>query len=236
MYALRSSQPDESEIIIRKGGSHIHISKSAGFMDSKDDPIAYHDLNQKIKVLIRNIFEEYFKPLGFRQNGQNFRLYQENGLCKIVNFQKYRYNHNKNCSLTVNIGFYIEKDIVIQNRNFYESDCQIRIRPSHEYYGEERWWPVNDDRSLEQFAKEIRSYFENTALPWLNQFANREELIAEMLERNSMEKYNYHLLNYENAGLLAECGYGAQLLQLLENQENDNIPEIRELIRKIKKS
>lgn len=108
-YVLSSSQPDESEIIIRKGGSHIHISKSAGFMDSKDDPIAYHDLNQKIKVLIRNIFEEYFKPLGFRQNGQNFRLYQENGLCKIVNFQKYRYNHNKNCSLTVNIGLYLKK-------------------------------------------------------------------------------------------------------------------------------
>lgn len=180
-----SSQPDESEIIVRKGGSHIHISKSAGFMDSKDDPIAYHVLNQKIKVLIRNIFEENFKPIGFRQNGQNFRLYQDNGLCKIVNFQKYRYNHNKNCSLTVNIGLYFEKDTVIQNRNFYESDCQVRIRPSHEYYGEEKWWPVNDDRSLEQFTNEIRFYFENTALPWLNQFGSREDVIAEMLDKNS---------------------------------------------------
>ncbi len=219
---------------LEKGGSHIHISKSAGFMDSKDDPIAYHDLNQKIKVLIRNIFEEVFKPMGFRQNGQNFRLYQDNGLCKIVNVQKYRYNHNKNCSLTVNIGLYFEKDTVIQNRNFYVSDCQIRMRPSHEYYGEEKWWSVNDDRSLEKFAKEVRYYIENAALPWLNQFGCREDLIAEMLDRNSMKKYSYNLLNYENACLLASCGYGSQLMQLLETQGNDYILELEELIRQNK--
>lgn len=85
--------------------------------------------------------------------------------------------------------------MIIQNRNFYESDCQIKMRPSHEYYGEERWWPVNDDRSLEQFAHEIRSYFQNAALPWLNQFESREDLIAEILDGKSMEKYNYHLQN-----------------------------------------
>lgn len=225
----------KSSLEYNKGGSHIHISKSAGFMDSKDDPIAYNDLNQKVKVLIRNIFEETFKPLGFRRNGQNFRLYQDNGLCKIVNFQKYRYHHNQNCSFTVNIGLYFEKKMVIQNKNFCESQCQIKIRPYHEFYGEEKWWSVNDDHNFDQFTNEVRSFLENRALPWLNEFEKKEDVIAEMLDKKAIEKYNYYLLHYDNACLLAECGYQAQLYPLLlENQENNNTPEMEELIRHIK--
>ena len=38
--------------------------------------------------MIREIYSERFKSLGWRKQGQNFRFIQDDGLGKIINFQK----------------------------------------------------------------------------------------------------------------------------------------------------
>ena len=47
------------------------------------DPTPIED---KYKELLRRTHEEILKPLGFRKDGQNFRLSTPDGLGKIVHF------------------------------------------------------------------------------------------------------------------------------------------------------
>lgn len=41
------------------------------------------------KDIMKSVYAE-LKPLGYKKDGQNFRLFQEDGLCKIINFQRDR--------------------------------------------------------------------------------------------------------------------------------------------------
>ena len=50
---------------------------------------------EEIKISVFDKFDEVsekiyeiLKPLGYKKDGLNFRLYQEDGLCKIINLQK----------------------------------------------------------------------------------------------------------------------------------------------------
>ena len=43
------------------------------------------------KDIMKSVYAE-LKPLGYKKDGQNFRLFQEDGLCKIINFQRDRWN------------------------------------------------------------------------------------------------------------------------------------------------
>lgn len=41
-------------------------------------------MNEYFKALLKKVHEE-LEPIGYEKEGQNFRLFQEDGLCKIMN-------------------------------------------------------------------------------------------------------------------------------------------------------
>lgn len=65
------------------------------------------------KDIMKSVYAE-LKPLGYKKDGQNFRLFQEDGLCKIINFQRDRWNTKESIAFTMNTGIYFEKDVSIQ--------------------------------------------------------------------------------------------------------------------------
>lgn len=45
---------------------------------------------QKAKL----VFTEYYKPLGWKKQGANYRYIDESGLGKVINFQKSKWNND----------------------------------------------------------------------------------------------------------------------------------------------
>ena len=70
--------------------------------------------------LVKRIFEEYFKPLGWKRQGQNYRLIEKDGLSRIINFQKSSWNSKDEVIFYINYGIYIEVEGNIVNKSFKE--------------------------------------------------------------------------------------------------------------------
>ena len=81
--------------------------------------------------MIQEIYSERFKSLGWRKQGQNFRFIQDDGLGKIINFQKSKWNTKEEVTFFINYGIYIEVKDNIDNKSFKEYDCQFRNRTSY---------------------------------------------------------------------------------------------------------
>ena len=78
--------------------------------------------------LVKRIFEEYFKPLGWKRQGQNYRRVEKDGLGRIINFQKSSWNSKDEVIFYINYGIYIEVEDNIVNKSFKEYECQFRNR------------------------------------------------------------------------------------------------------------
>lgn len=86
-------------------------------------------METKFKELLKRLFV-LLKPLGYKKDEQNFRLFQENNIGRIINFQKNRYNTKDELSFTINVGIYdLSKDNFI-NFKFKEYECYFRERPA----------------------------------------------------------------------------------------------------------
>ena len=157
-------------------------------------------LKQEFNHIVKTIFQKYFKPIHYKKENANFRFIQEDGLGKIVNFQRSWCNMNNSCSFIINVGIYIEEETTIYEK-FKEPMAQIRERPGI-------WWELNTttDSSviLEKICQEIELY----TLPFLSNFDIKEKAISAILSG----KYG---LNYDTADLMIRMGYGKELLPKL---------------------
>ena len=72
--------------------------------------------DQRFRELLTRLHGDLFKPRGWKKDGQNFRFFQSDGLCRIVNFQKSAYNDGEVLSFYVNLGIYWEPQPEIVNR------------------------------------------------------------------------------------------------------------------------
>ena len=80
------------------------------------DPTPIED---KYTQLLNRAYTEIFQPMGFKRAGQNFRLFTLDGLGKIVNFRKDKWNQKgRRLGFYINTGVYFEPEPVIKDRKF----------------------------------------------------------------------------------------------------------------------
>ena len=115
---------------------------------------------QRFKELLTRLHAEVFKPRGWKKAGQNFRLFQSDGLCRIVNFQKSAYNDSEVLSFYVNLGVYWEPQPEIVNRKFKEYDCCARGRVR----GAGEKWNIFEGRDMDKLFIELKNLIEGQAM------------------------------------------------------------------------
>ena len=76
-------------------------------------------------VLLKQVYN-ILKPLGYKKEGNNFRLFAQDGLGKIICVNRNRWNSWDYLLFSLDIGVYFEKDSIIQNLRFKEIECQLR--------------------------------------------------------------------------------------------------------------
>lgn len=106
----------------------------------------------KFNRMISEIFNEYYKPLGWKKQGSNYRRIDESGLGKIINFQKSRWNSDGKIDFFINYGLYMEVGNDLVNKSFKEYECQFRNRTElHNGI-----YHLNEDTDYEKVKKEVR--------------------------------------------------------------------------------
>ena len=65
-------------------------------------------MEEKYKELLKNLYA-ILKPLGYRKEASDYRLFRPDGLARIVNIQRNKNNTAQCCMFTINIGVYFEK-------------------------------------------------------------------------------------------------------------------------------
>ena len=136
-------------------------------------------LEARFKEMLSALHKAYLKPVGFKKTGSNFRLYQPDGLGKIINFQKSQFNGDGECAFTINMGIYFEKDLENPNLQFKEYECAIRTRVSgiSPRYIRDQWWVLRENTCDAQLQKELETVLSEDVLPWLHGFSSIEETV-----------------------------------------------------------
>ena len=133
------------------------------------------ELDKVYRELLSRIHREILKPAGFKKEGGNFRLFHENGLCKIINFQRSMYNDGAECRFCINLGLYFQKDP--PDLRFKEYECPVRQRAAILACGNDHWWSIFEGVDMEELFAEVQATLTTSTLPWLSQFESRRDVI-----------------------------------------------------------
>ena len=112
-------------------------------------------MDEKFNDLLKRV-NGILKPLGYKKEGSNFRLYLPNGICKIFNFQKSKWNTKEHLEFCINAGIYFEKNDNINNLKFKEYDCIIRKRREREKGKFGVWWIINDYANMDEIYESVK--------------------------------------------------------------------------------
>lgn len=135
-------------------------------------------MEQEFKALLKQIHEEILKPLGYRKDGANFRLYGRDGLCRIINFQRNKWNSRDHLEFVINTGSYFEKNVRIERLKFKEYECALRGRVYPE--NGDHWWALEASTDREALLESVRSAVLR-ALEEFESHPTRESVIDAML-------------------------------------------------------
>ena len=131
------------------------------------------------KGLLGRLQKDVLKARGFKKSGNNVRLFLPNGISKIINFQRSSFNSDGECSFTINVGLYLQKDTENPDLRFKEYECQIRTRVagiSRAYKGD-HWWVITEVTDGDKLYAELLRLLEQDVLPWLDQFRTHQDII-----------------------------------------------------------
>lgn len=177
---------------------------------------------QQFDGLVAHIWA-YFKPLGYRKKGNNFRFYdRENEWGKIVNFQKSQWGSKDNIRFTVNIGLYLaECEFYALNKksgdNFTEPVCAIRNRIGLiTDYKTDKWYDLNESVDIEKLRETIERNFTQFVIPYLNKFTTKEDIFLSLSSPN----YGTSAIGVINFGIIKALfynGYKKQAFNLIEH-------------------
>ena len=184
-------------------------------------------MESEFKEILSKV-SEITKPLGYKKEASNFRLYASDGLCKVINFQKAKWNTKEHLEFVINVGVYFEKDTAIEKRKFKEYECQIRKR----FKNGEKWWCIDRDTDADALFESVRNVLEQI-FEWFNVFADKETTIEMMLNGKAGQYTNDNIMHYNNARLLVNMGYGERVYPLIKDLEN-KADIWRKLIKQIK--
>ncbi len=134
----------------------------------------YPDLTsneERFKLLLRRTHEAVLKPMGFKKDGQNFRLIRnDGGLFRgcIVSFQKSAYNDRTELRFTVNVGKKLSSGAI--DPKFKDYDCfpdgQERLARLAPRYGFDKWWSITTETDMKRLEEEICDLLQTVAFPW----------------------------------------------------------------------
>lgn len=177
-------------------------------------------MNKKFNELLKKIHES-LKPLGYRKEASNYRFFGTDGLCRIINFQRNKWNTNEQCEFVINIGVYFEKSNCISNRKFKEYNCQIRKRLDNREWAGIEWWHLDNSTDLEELLQDLKpafSYIEE----WFCCFPSKETVICMILDRAAEQYANHIIVNFNTAKLLVEMGYQSEIYELIKDTKDTN--------------
>lgn len=150
---------------------------AAGQSDSAQEPTEQKPtLAKQFNRMLSDLNKRFFKPHGFKREGQNFRIFlgegaREQGL--IVNFQRSIYGDGNSSRFTINLGLIsrVEPDTPIP-ANFKEYQCPLDCRErlgvlSPSYGRQDKWWELDEETDLDALEAELIHQMETYALPWL---------------------------------------------------------------------
>ena len=150
------------------------------------------EIEKKFDTLVSHIFT-FFKPLGYKKKGNNFRFYnKEIEFGKIVNFQKSMYYGKQHIHFTVNIGVYFaDYEYYMRNKksreNFIEPSCAIRYRIGRlNNYECDKWYDLNDETDFEKIKEKLARDFEKI-ISYFNKIKTKEDVINQIIISGSVD-------------------------------------------------
>ena len=129
--------------------------------------------DERFKELLTRLHAEVFKPRGWSKEGQNFRFFQPDGLCRIVNFQKSAYNDAEVLSFYINLGIYWEPQPEVMNRRFKEYECRVRGR----VHGNVEKWNIFEGRDMDKLFSELKTLIEGKVMDRFDTLPSRKEAL-----------------------------------------------------------
>ena len=177
-------------------------------------------LDERYKELLRQVYE-ILKPLGYKKEASNFRQIYKGGLGKILNFQKSKWNTNNEIQFVLNAGVYFEKENVIQNFRFKESECQIRKRVN----GNDSWWVINESTDMEKLYESVKNSL-SMILDLFSVFTDKETTIELILNEKANSYSDITIMHYRNAKLLTDMGYAREVYELIKDSNAKFLAEL----------
>lgn len=165
------------------------------------------------KRLISEIFTEYFKPLGWKKQGSNFRYVDESGIGRVINFQKSKWNNSDNIEFYINYGLYMEAGNDIENKSFKEYECQFRNRTSlHNGI-----YHLDKGTNYDKVKKEIFKALEEANNLFMK-VGSKENFIS-MILSGEMQKYSgLPIMHYHTCKLLSDMGYYEDIYEYVKSR------------------
>ena len=180
----------------------------------------------EIKVLVFDKFDELskkiyqiLKPLRYKKDGLNFRLYQEDGLCKMINIQKSQFNSKESLVFYINIGIYLEKEEVISNPKFKIYDCILDRRIG----GNNSIWSIDETTDINKLFACVKESLEEI-FEIFQEFDSREKTIQLILSNKTQKYFHPKTMKHNTiAKLLEDMGYSNEVYLTHYVSNNDNI-------------
>lgn len=177
------------------------------------------------KKLINDIYIEYFKPIGWKKQGSNYRFFDDSGLGRIINFQKSKWNDVTNIEFFINYGMYMEVDDCIVNKSFKEYDCQFRNRTKL-YNG---IYSLNENTNYEELKSNIlKALAEADAL--FNKIDSKQVFISKILNGALQKETGTLIMHYYTCKLLSDMGYYEEIYEYVKSRGGQYFDSLTEEI------
>lgn len=162
--------------------------------------------------LIGEIFTEYYKPLGWKKQGANYRYIDESGLGRVINFQRSKWNSDGKIDFFINYGLYMEVGNELVNKSFKEYECQFRNR-TRLHNG---IYHLDGDANYDKVKKEVlEALAETTNL--FTKVDNKGTFVS-MILSGEMQKYSgTPVMNYYTCKLLSDMGYHEEIYEFVKS-------------------
>lgn len=191
--------------------------------------MARTEIEEKFNYLVTKVIWPYFKSLGYKKSGNNFRFYNEEGWGKIVNFQKSISYSKQHIHFTLNIGLFLDDSYLYFGRSpgnkFTEYECVIKNRIGQLIGLGDTWYDLTSKTDTDGFNQEIRSIFNEYIIPYLSKYNSKKDIFSEIINKKQNNTIELECLFYN--------GYKKEALSALEKgikETNDKI-YLRDLLR-----
>ena len=154
--------------------------------------MAKTETEKQFDNLISKVIFPYFKELGYKKTGNNFRYYDNDSKSgKIVNFQKSSFYNKDHIHFTVNTGLYLaEFEFYLTGKKsegkFSEKICAVRQRIGQLMNQSDIWYDIDlEKENIVRLQERVKQDFLTYVIPYLNKITTREDIIRHLINESS---------------------------------------------------